>query len=516
MKKTKRLLTALLTVLMLSTVISIPTVSATETTESGVTSDGWSYSIFDDGTAWIGSYKGTATEVTLPAEINGCPVTRFSSAGILSELSSPDNKVTKLIIPDTDKPIPIKYFDSQLCYSAFYNSPYLKEVVIGSMFSTKLCAYMFSYCKKIEKVTFTEDFTEKANKVSYTDHKNTIKGCIIGDKAFYGCTSLKNFVIPEGVGGIGNGSFGEAPIENISIPSTTHSFAIDGTIETSNLKTVVATSANTDLGWSYDCLKNSDVVIYGWKGTNAEQYALEDGLTFIDASTVNINDIINSWFDVSNEKPNTSDVTNPTPDNSTTDPIKQTDPDTTITDNTDPSNPVVTDPSQSITTTPTTSTVPSTTKNPTVVKKTTVKLAKSSATLYRKGKTTIKVTVKNGKGKTTYKSSNTKIAKVSSKGVVTAVKAGTAKITVTNNGVKKTFKVTVKNPKLSTTKKTLKVKKSFTLKITGKVGKATFTSSDKKVAKVNSKGKITAKKKGTAYITVKTNGIKLKCKVKVK
>jgi uncharacterized protein YjdB len=148
--------------------------------------------------------------------------------------------------------------------------------------------------------------------------------------------------------------------------------------------------------------------------------------------------------------------------------------------------------------------------------KTTIKLSKTSAKIYVKGKTTIKATVKNGKGKTTYKSSNTKVAKVSSKGVVTALKKGTAKITVTNNGVKKTFKVTVKNPKLNATKKTLKVKKSFTLKITGKVGKATFTSSNKKVATVNSKGKITAKKKGTAYITVKTNGIKLKCKVTVK
>jgi uncharacterized protein YjdB len=124
--------------------------------------------------------------------------------------------------------------------------------------------------------------------------------------------------------------------------------------------------------------------------------------------------------------------------------------------------------------------------------------------------------VKNGQGKTTFKSSNTKVAKVNAKGVVTALKKGTAKITVTNNGVKKTFKVTVKNPKLNATKKTLKVKKNFTLKITGKIGKATFTSSNKKVATVNSKGKITAKKKGTATVTVKTNGIKLKCKITVK
>jgi hypothetical protein len=502
MKKTKRLLTALLTVLMLSTVISIPTVSATETTESGVTSDGWSYEIADDGTAWIGSYKGTATEVTLPADINGHQVIGFFSGGVLSKFASPDNKVTKLIIPDTDKPIPIKYFDNQSCYSAFYNSPYLKEVVIGSMFSTKLCTDMFRACTKLERVTFTEDFTEKANKVSYTDiSKNTIKGCIIGKKAFYGCTSLKSFVVPEGVTSIENGAFPESGIETIVYPFSMVSTMTDE-VTTGwytvpiNVKKIIIQNPDALLDWWGD---DTEIIAPTTGLFNLQAEANE--LTYTDIATVDVNAIINEILGNDTTNSNISDatdVTNPNPDNSTTDPTKQT------------------EPSQSITTTPTTSTVPSTTKNPTVAKKTTVKLAKSSATLYRKGKTTIKVTVKNGKGKTTYKSSNTKIAKVSSKGVVTAVKAGTAKITVTNNGVKKTFKVTVKNPKLSTTKKTLKVKKSFTLKITGKVGKAIFTSSDKKVAKVNSKGKITAKKKGTAYITVKTNGIKLNCKITVK
>ncbi len=151
-----------------------------------------------------------------------------------------------------------------------------------------------------------------------------------------------------------------------------------------------------------------------------------------------------------------------------------------------------------------------------LVKKTTVSLAKASANLYVKGTTTVSATVKNGKGATSYKSSNTKVAKVDSKGKVTALKAGTAKITVTNNKASKTFTVTVRNPKLSKTKLTLKPEKSYTLKVTGKIGKATFTSSKKSVVKVNSAGKIVAKKKGKAVITVKTNGITLKCNVVVK
>lgn len=77
------------------------------------------------------------------------------------------------------------------------------------------------------------------------------------------------------------------------------------------------------------------------------------------------------------------------------------------------------------------------------VKNPSLKLTKTSASV-KVGKTT-KITVKvTPSGKITYKSSNSKIATVSSKGVVKGKKKGTAKITVTCNGVKKVFTVTVK------------------------------------------------------------------------
>ena len=190
----------------------------------------------------------------------------------------------------------------------------------------------------------------------------------------------------------------------------------------------------------------------------------------------------------------------------------------------EPTNPSITEPSSTEPTTPTESTTSSTvpTTNPTkpnptkpIVKRTTVSLNKYNGTLYVKGSTTIRATVKNGKGKTTYKSSNTKIARVNSVGKITAVKAGKAKITVTNNGAKKIYTVTVKNPVVK--KSVVLAKgKTTTLKITGKIGKATFKSSNTKVAKVYANGKIKAMKKGNATVTIKTNGITLKCKVTVK
>ena len=147
---------------------------------------------------------------------------------------------------------------------------------------------------------------------------------------------------------------------------------------------------------------------------------------------------------------------------------------------------------------------------------TSISLNKTSVSLYRKGTFGLKATVKNPNGNTTYTSSNTKVATVSSAGKITAKAKGSATITVKNGFAKKTVKVTVKNPKLNMTKATIYLYANKTLKITGKVGKATFKSSNKKVAVVNKSGKITAKKKGTCTITVKTNGITLKCKVTVK
>ena len=124
--------------------------------------------------------------------------------------------------------------------------------------------------------------------------------------------------------------------------------------------------------------------------------------------------------------------------------------------------------------------------------------------------------IASGSAKVSYKTSNKKIASVNSSGKIKGVKKGTATITFSQSNKTWKFKVHIKNPKLNAKKKTLKKGKTFKLKITGKVGKAKFSSSNKKIATVSKKGKIKAKKKGNATITVKTNGIKLKCKIKVK
>lgn len=72
-----------------------------------------------------------------------------------------------------------------------------------------------------------------------------------------------------------------------------------------------------------------------------------------------------------------------------------------------------------------------------------LKLSKTSATIQKGKKVTIKATA-TPSAKITYTSSNKKIATVTSKGVVKGIKKGSTTIKVSVNGVTKTFKVTVK------------------------------------------------------------------------
>ncbi len=117
----------------------------------------------------------------------------------------------------------------------------------------------------------------------------------------------------------------------------------------------------------------------------------------------------------------------------------------------------------------------------------------------------------------TYVSSNPRVASVSAAGKITAKKKGTATITttVTLNNSSKTFtnKITVKNAsiKLTKTKKSLKVGKSFTFKAKGAGCKNIrwSISSGKKNASIKSTtGKLTAKKAGKVTVVAKSGKIK--------
>ena len=154
-----------------------------------------------------------------------------------------------------------------------------------------------------------------------------------------------------------------------------------------------------------------------------------------------------------------------------------------------------------------------------------VKLSKSKV-IIEKGKTlTLKATVTPSDlsdKSVTWKSSNTKVATVSSTGKVKGVKTGSATITCTSNatGMSATCEVTV--GKVNLDKSEAVILKGTTLKLTPSVypttledKSVTWESSDPKIATVTSAGKVKGVKTGTATITCtsKATGLSATCEV---
>ena len=148
----------------------------------------------------------------------------------------------------------------------------------------------------------------------------------------------------------------------------------------------------------------------------------------------------------------------------------------------------------------------------------TVKLNATGIRLqYKHSTNKIKVTMANGDSVKSWTSSNKRIVTVNNKGVITAgTTSGTAKVTVTlKSGKKASLVVKVQPTKVITTKifglrssETLRVGQKLALKpvlgpVTSQDG-ITYTFSNRDVAVVNRNGVITARKKGTAKITVRS------------
>lgn len=146
-------------------------------------------------------------------------------------------------------------------------------------------------------------------------------------------------------------------------------------------------------------------------------------------------------------------------------------------------------------------------------------LSATSAVTYPKKTYTIKATTNPAGKKVTWTSSNKKVATVDKNGKVTGIKTGTTTITCkyvyNKKTIKKTCKITVKNPAINKTSATIYNSKTLQLAVNGALSKVTWSSSNKKVATVSSKGVVTGLKAGKCTITAKCGNKTYKCTVTV-
>lgn len=147
MKKAKRLISVLLSVVMLFSITAGVDLSA-----YADTSGDYKYTVLEDGTAEITGYLGSGGNITIPSEIDGYTITSIGSYAFFECI-----ELKSVIIPDTVTDIKERAFDS--CF-------YLNYASIGN---------------------------------------NVIN---IGNAAFFNCRELTNLTIPESVTNIGNSAFG--------------------------------------------------------------------------------------------------------------------------------------------------------------------------------------------------------------------------------------------------------------------------------------------------------------------
>lgn len=152
------------------------------------------------------------------------------------------------------------------------------------------------------------------------------------------------------------------------------------------------------------------------------------------------------------------------------------------------------------------------------VRKTTISLNKTKASLERGDILKLSATTSNG-SPVKWKSSKKSIATINDQGVVTALKPGETTITASSDGSSTSCKVIVKSPTVKLNQSKLTLYRGQIARLTATVSsgmKPVWKTNKKSVAVVEEDGTVTAIKHGTAIITATVDGVSKRCEIIVK
>ena len=198
--------------------------AATETV-NGVT---WKYEI-EDGEAAIlapnsesscGGIPGLKGDLTLPAMLGGCPVTRLAP-GVLWGAG----ELTSLVIPDSVRTIG---------NGALQALVGVTNVVIGAGVT-------------VFGMPFADCYSLKTIKVAEANPAFAVKDGVLYDKTFtrlccYPCAlalTAKSFEIPEGVTELGTYAFSDTPLTRIVVPASVHFLSYGAFCQCADLESLV-------------------------------------------------------------------------------------------------------------------------------------------------------------------------------------------------------------------------------------------------------------------------------------
>ncbi len=264
----------------------------------------------ENGKIIITGYEGNLYKLTIPAEIDGKPVRKidsyaFEGIDTLAEVIIPDtvteifpgafcecNYLTKVNIPEGVEIIHEETFRGcqslleiiipssvrEISYYAFNGCQSIAKLQVPK--GTEIVAeHAFSDCYNLKEISLPSTLTQLAgtafyntayykNTNNWTDNALYIDGClikvnenaegvfsidagtkIIGDYAFYNCTSITEILIPDTLISVGNYSFYECTrLSSIDIPQTVQYIGYHAFSECRGLKAI--NFGGNSLQWS--------------------------------------------------------------------------------------------------------------------------------------------------------------------------------------------------------------------------------------------------------------------------
>ncbi len=221
--------------------------------------DGLQYTLINNNTEYeVSGFAGTATEIVIPSEYNGKPVTS------IGDCAFEDCKfITSIEIPNSIKVIG---------NSAFSWCEALTDVEIPNSV-TNIGASAFINCESLTKISISNNITNigiytffGCTKLKSVDFGVNSKLKDIGDYAFVYCESLTDITFSAGLNRIGVESFNSCySLENIIIPESVTSIGNNAFYDCSSL-TIKCEAKENSVEWSTYWNSSNCPVIWGYKG----------------------------------------------------------------------------------------------------------------------------------------------------------------------------------------------------------------------------------------------------------